>query len=211
MLHPPSAVASSFSTRALSAAAAASAAVVVATATATATTWYPTTSTTGCQEQQQQQPEDDFRIEVHLMDKIQQKHYLQSASKDAAGIPSKLRILAVDLPELRTDAFSGVCRLSHDKIFLDEVAPPKVIAMAVQDKDEGHPNNSKEQKKKQQQQQQKLKVAQKTLVKVRGITFLLMVSRRYRSWSSVINSQLSSLSLTYSSSSSTCTCTCICM
>jgi hypothetical protein len=142
MLHPS---VSSFSTRALSVAAASAAA---------ATTWY---TTTGCQEQ----PEDSFRVEVHLMDKIQQKSYLQSA-KD--GIPSKLRILAVDLPELRTDAFSGVCRLSHDKIFIDEVAPPKVIAIV----DKNDPV-SKEKKK-----QQKLKVDQKALVKVSGITFLMV-------------------------------------
>ena len=136
---------SSFSTRALSAAAASA---------AVATTWY---TTAGCQEQ----PTDSFRIEVDLMDKIQQKSYLQSA-KD--GIPSKLRILAVDLPELRTDAFSGVCRLSHDKIFIDQVAPPKVIA--IDDKEDP---GSKDKKKK-----QKLKVDQKALVKVSGITILMV-------------------------------------
>ena len=141
---------SSFSTRALSAAAAS------VTSVAVATTWY---TTAGCQEQ----PVDSFRIEVDLMDKIQQKSYLQSA-KD--GIPSKLRILAVDLPELRTDAFSGVCRLSHDKIFIDQVAPPKVIA--IDDKEDP---GSKDKKKK-----QKLKVDQKALVKVSGRT-IFMVSQ----------------------------------
>jgi hypothetical protein len=90
------------------------------------------------------------------MDKIQQKSYLQSA-KD--GIPSKLRILAVDLPQLRTDAFSGVCRLSHDQIFTDEVAPPKLIA--VEDKDD--PAS----KLKKKQQKLKVSVSQKALVKVR--------------------------------------------
>jgi hypothetical protein len=143
MLHPS---VSSFSSRARALSAAAASAAV-------ATTWY---TTTGCQEQ----PEDSFRVEAHLMDKIQQKSYLQSAKE---GIPPKLRILAVDLPELRTDAFSGVCRLSHDKIFIDEVAPPKVVAIAIEDKEDP---GSKEKKK-----QQKLKVAQKALVKVSGITF----------------------------------------
>jgi hypothetical protein len=127
-----------------------------AASAAVATTWY---TTTGCQEQ----PGDSFRIEAHLMDKIQQKSYLQS-SKD--GIPSKLRILAVDLPELRTDAFSGVCRLSHGETFLDQVAPPKVIA--IEDKEDSRSKDKKT--------QQKLKVDQKVLVKVGGIT-VLMVSQ----------------------------------
>ena len=65
-----------------------------------------------------------FKVEVHLMDKIQQKSYLETAKE---GIPSTLRILAIDLPELRTEAFAGECHLSHDKIFVDDIAPRKVI------------------------------------------------------------------------------------
>ena len=64
-----------------------------------------------------------FQIESNLMDHIQQKQYLSNA-KDL--IPSTFRVLSIDLPEIRSK-FNGECRLSHDKIFLDEVAPPKVI------------------------------------------------------------------------------------
>ena len=84
------------------------------------------------------------------MDKIQQKTYLQSA-KD--GIPSTLRILAIDLPEIRKNSFSGDCRLSHDKVFVDEIAPPKIIEV-------GEKAIGKKEK------QPKLQIAQKALVKV---------------------------------------------
>lgn len=96
--------------------------------------------------------DDSFRVEVHLMDKIQQKTYLQSA-KD--GIPSTLRILAIDLPEMRKSAFSGECFLSHDKVFVDDIAPPKIIQV------EGKETSKKGEK------QPKLQIAQKSLVKVR--------------------------------------------
>lgn len=117
---------------------------VAASATAlVATTLYKPTT---CEKKN----DDTFRVEVHLMDKIQQKSYLESA-KD--GIPSTLRILAIDLPEMRTKAFSGECRLSHDKIFVDEVAPPKRIE--VEDKTAGKKGK-----------RSKLQVSQKVLVKV---------------------------------------------
>eukprot|EP00934_Nitzschia_sp_Nitz4_P003849 Nitzschia sp. Nitz4//scaffold73_size107353//38435//40105//NITZ4_004313-RA/size107353-snap-gene-0.92-mRNA-1//1//CDS//3329557455//3839//frame0 len=83
-------------------------------------------------------------VEVHLMDKIQQKSYLTSVQD---GIPSTLRVLAIDLPEMRTKAFSGTCHIAHDKVFLDEVAPPKTVEI----KETNPPTQ--------------LKVAQKALVK----------------------------------------------
>jgi hypothetical protein len=110
-----------------------------------ATTLY---NTTRCQ--QKAEDDDPFRVEVHLMDKIQQKSYLQTA-KD--GIPSTLRILAIDLPELRKNAFSGDCRLSHNHVFVDDVAPSKLIAV-------GEKDAAKKEK------QPSLKIAQKALIKV---------------------------------------------
>jgi hypothetical protein len=109
-------------------------ATVVATTTV-ATAWYKNTTrcdndaTTNNQQRQNQQDEGhnsgvSFRIESHLMDRIRQKQYLSNA-KD--GIPSTFRVLAIDLPEFRTNAFTGECKLSHDKVFLDDVAPSKVI------------------------------------------------------------------------------------
>jgi hypothetical protein len=109
-------------------------ATLVATTTV-ATAWYKNTTrcdndaTTNNQQRQNQQDDGhnsgvSFRIESHLMDRIQQKQYLSNA-KD--GIPSTFRVLAIDLPEFRTNAFTGECKLSHDKVFLDNVPTPKVI------------------------------------------------------------------------------------
>lgn len=89
--------------------------------------WYK--NTTRCDATKQNQQDEGhtgitFRIESHLMDRIQQKKYLSNA-KDA--IPSTFRVLAIDVPEMRTKAFTGECRLSHDKVFLDGVAFAKII------------------------------------------------------------------------------------
>lgn len=113
-----------------------------------------------------------FRVEVHLMDKIQQKAYLSSV-KD--GIPSTLRILAIDLPEMRTRAFSGDCRLAHDKVFVSEVASPKVVPLDHQSHhdtaDENFNGNDRKLSSSSSSKTKKitptqLKIAQKALVKV---------------------------------------------
>lgn len=130
-----------------------------------------------------------FQMEVHLMDKIQQKQYLSSA-QDA--IPSTLRILAIDLPEMRTSAFSGDCRLAHDKIFVEDVASPKVIMVGGDRSEEQQQQQATEEAKhinqssvetspdkvaapQRNKKATKLKVAQKTLVKVSNIS----VGRHY--------------------------------
>ncbi|KAL3941330.1 MAG: hypothetical protein SGBAC_004304 [Bacillariaceae sp.] len=123
-------------------------------ATASAGVLYSTLySTTGCEELAEK--DKNFRIEVHLMDKIQQKSYLETA-KD--GIPSTLRIMAIDLPTLRKNAFVGDCRLSHDKIFVDDVAPP--TSLEVETRDEA--KKAKDGKK---PSTEKLRITQKALVK----------------------------------------------
>jgi hypothetical protein len=126
---------------------------------------------TQCQKHQQQQPDDDtsFRVEVHLMDNIQQKTYLQTAKE---GIPSTLRILAIDLPEMRTKAFSGDCHLSHDKIFADEIAPPKNIQVG-ENKEADDDHDKRKEKKRKKEKHPKLKIAQKAVVKVRFCLSLL--------------------------------------
>ena len=113
-----------------------------------------------------------FQIEVHLLDKIKNKSYLQNAKNN---IPSTLRILAVDLPEMRSSAFkNGICRLSHDKIFVDDTAPPKsVVLEELEDINTNNAINtttitdSKQHNKKQQQKKQTMKISQKALVQVR--------------------------------------------
>ena len=94
--------------------------------------------------------EPPFRIESHLMDRIQQKQYLSDA-KDA--IPSTLRVLAIDVPKMGTRAFTGDCIPSHDKVFLDDVARPKAIDVMLDDG--GDKGKTK----------QKIVIAQKSLVK----------------------------------------------
>lgn len=97
------------------------------------------------------------------MDKIQQKKYLTSAKE---GIPSTLRILAIDLKEVRTDAFTGHCRLSHDKVFLDEVAPPKEIYIGTDVG--GNVKHNKNTTKGKRDAQSRLTIPQKALVKSLG-------------------------------------------
>lgn len=135
-----------------------SAAVIFAALTSTAgAAWYK--NTTRCESSLVPKRKKDesgsdgdselsFRIESHLMDRIQQKQYLSDA-KD--GIPSTFRVLAIDVPEMRTKAFTGECVLSHDKVFLDDIARPKSIDVVELD-DKG-------------KTKQKLQIAQKSLVK----------------------------------------------
>ncbi|CAJ1961597.1 unnamed protein product [Cylindrotheca closterium] len=126
----------------------------VALATASAGVLYSALyTTTGCEERAEK--DKNFRIEVHLMDKIQQKSYLETAKE---GIPSTLRIMAIDLPTLRKDAFVGECRLAHDKIFVDDVAPPKAIQVETRDE-------AKKAKDGKKPSTEKLRIAQKALVK----------------------------------------------
>ena len=92
--------------------------------------------------------EQSFRIESHLMDRIQQKQYLSEA-KD--NIPSTLRILAVDVPEMRTKAFTGKCTPSHDNVFFDDIARRKIVNVELE-------NEGKKEK-------QRLEIVQKSLAR----------------------------------------------
>jgi hypothetical protein len=139
--------------------------VAAAMATVTAGALY-TKLTTRCdtlQSKEQGQSSVPFRIESHLMDKIQQKKYLSSAKEE---IPSTLRILAIDLKEVRTDAFTGHCRLSHEKVFLDEVAPPKEIHIGSDMV--ASAKHSNDMQKSRKDTQSRLKIPQKALVKSLG-------------------------------------------
>ena len=141
-------------------------AVVAAIATVTAWALYTKLTTTRCDTRQGKEPRQNsepFRIESHLMDRIQQKKYLSSARE---GIPSTLRILAIDLKEIRTDAFTGHCRLSHDKVFLDDVAPPKEIQIGSDVG--GSAKHKKNLPKSKTDTQSRLKIPQKALVKSLG-------------------------------------------
>ena len=139
-----------------------SAAAIVAALTTTAGAAWRYKSTTRCDsipDPQQRQdsrnesnsdgsPEQSFRIESHLMDRIQQKQYLSEA-KD--NIPSTLRILAVDVPEMRTKAFTGKCTPSHDNVFFDDIARRKIVNVELE-------NEGKKEK-------QRLEIVQKSLAR----------------------------------------------
>ena len=66
------------------------------------------------------------------------------------GVPSRLRILAIDLPEVRTQAFSkGTCRVAFDRIFPNGVAPPTYVLDSTDStEDAGADSSSKNPKKK---------------------------------------------------------------
>ena len=103
----------------------------IATATATATTGISCTSSETPKQQVLNGP-PPYRIESAFMEKLSRKSYVQNmtvSSNRSSSIPSTLRIMAIDLPEMRTNGFTGNCQLSHDKIFSDDVAPPKTIEM----------------------------------------------------------------------------------
>lgn len=95
-------------------------------------------------------PTENNPIEINLMDKISNKVYLnpvrvrgplQKRNSDTpppsvtdpvkerpVGVPSHLRILAIDLPEMRDQAFAkGVCRVALDRVYPDGVAPAKQV------------------------------------------------------------------------------------
>jgi hypothetical protein len=81
-------------------------------------------------------------IEVNLMDKISNKIYLNPSrarlqqpdfqssvavvTERPLGVPSHLRILAIDLPKMRQKAFAqGDCRVAFDRVYPNGIAPPK--------------------------------------------------------------------------------------
>lgn len=56
----------------------------------------------------------------------------ESSSRRPLGVPSRLRILAIDLPEIRTQAFSqGTCRVAFDRVFPNGVAPPTYVPQST--------------------------------------------------------------------------------
>jgi hypothetical protein len=89
-----------------------------------------------------------YRIEVNFMEKLARKSYLHFrehadmmttkpsvSSEDLRpppGVPRTLRILAVDLPEMRHAFRQGQCRAQADKVYPDGVAPDRVVHVPFQ-------------------------------------------------------------------------------
>jgi hypothetical protein len=84
---------------------------------------------TSLQQNKSNADESSFQIETDLMERIAQKPYLQaftSNEQHPKGVPHRLRILAIDVPEMRT-AFDGECRINLSKIYADDIAPAKSL------------------------------------------------------------------------------------
>jgi hypothetical protein len=89
-----------------------------------------------------------YRIEVNFMEKLARKSYLHfrehadmmttkpsMSSEDLRpppGVPRTLRILAVDLPEMRHAFRQGKCRVQADKVYPDGVAPDREVHVPFQ-------------------------------------------------------------------------------
>jgi hypothetical protein len=109
---------------------------------------------TGNQAEDDDENESSNPIEVNLMDKIANKIYLNpsrarlphqqsdflstTTSKSVAaterplGVPSHLRILAIDLPQMRHKAFAqGDCRVAFDRVYPNGIAPPKRLERGI--------------------------------------------------------------------------------
>jgi hypothetical protein len=63
------------------------------------------------------------KLDVDLMDKIAEKPYLPVTKK--RSVPRRLRILVIDVPEMRTEGIDGECRVNLSRVYVDGVAPPK--------------------------------------------------------------------------------------
>lgn len=164
------------------------------TAAATAA-WYTSTglesAAASTKKQKNSDSDNSNPIEINLMDKIANKIYLNPSSRvtqphhhhqnasDALaladvmerppGVPSKLRILAIDLPEIRQQAFSnGSCRAAFDRVYADGIAPPKRLGgSSIHDGD--HDDHDLSNRKKRNQSptkngQQQQEIEQKALV-----------------------------------------------
>jgi hypothetical protein len=59
------------------------------------------------------------------MDKIADKPYLPVTKK--RSVPRRLRLLAIDVPEMRSEGIDGECRVNLARTYVDGVAPPKRI------------------------------------------------------------------------------------
>lgn len=123
--------------------------LAAATTTATALVWNTTQAEKSYSSDNADKSKKEFRLEVHLMDKIAEKPYLIQRgipNKEGAGrrqrpkgVPETLRIIAVDLPEMRRDAFQGYCRVDFSTVFHDGIAPPKLIQKQHHQDDHDHP------------------------------------------------------------------------
>ena len=87
---------------------------------------------------------DDPFIEIDLLDKLASKpyvHYHNTSFKEEddattmprpKGIPKRIRILVVDVPEFRDLFTDGECRVNTSRVFVDDIAPAKKLKGGVE-------------------------------------------------------------------------------
>ena len=74
-----------------------------------------------------------YQIDVSFIDKLASKAYLHFSDHDTAqktrpfGVPETLRILTVDLPEVRRGFSNGQCSVDTSRIYPDGIASPETI------------------------------------------------------------------------------------
>ena len=74
-----------------------------------------------------------YQIPVNFIDKLASKPYLHFSQHESAqqsrpvGVPETLRILTVDLPEIRRGFHHGHCSVDARKIYPDGIASPETI------------------------------------------------------------------------------------
>ena len=95
------------------------------TSTLVAICYLNTTSKTSLLEDNASTPKH-AKLDVDLMDKIAEKPYLPVTKK--RSVPRRLRILVIDVPEMRNEGIDGECRVNLSRVYVDGVAPPKKIS-----------------------------------------------------------------------------------
>eukprot|EP00977_Amphora_coffeiformis_P000557 scaffold132_cov170-Amphora_coffeaeformis.AAC.36 len=74
-----------------------------------------------------------FQIDVNFIDRLASKAYLQFSHEKSAkkirpeGVPDTLRIISVDLPEVRQGFKHGHCQVDSSRVYPDGIASPEVL------------------------------------------------------------------------------------
>ena len=101
-------------------------ATTAVTITATSLFYAKSSSKTSLEQRQSQtSSRQQLKMDVDLMDRIAAKPYLPVTK--TRSVPLRLRLLAIDVPEMRTQGIDGDCRVNMKKVFSDGIAPPKKI------------------------------------------------------------------------------------
>lgn len=113
-------------------------------------------------------PSDTQPLEVHILDKIRNKPYLQG-SHDT--IPERLRLLVIDLPDLPLHIRDADCRISHSHLFPDDIAKPKRLDWKEHEDEKVDTTSKNDRQSTSKSKSKQVEIAQKAVVKVRAVTW----------------------------------------